>query len=59
MADDKKGLSKLDNNKTIFMVVAAVAVIVIVGAYVYNQNQKKHTVSMDIGGKHISATFKQ
>ncbi|MCB9991180.1 MAG: hypothetical protein H6867_07340 [Rhodospirillales bacterium] len=54
MSEEKK----LDSNKNILILGAVVALIVVVGAYLYNQQQKE-TVSINIGGKEISATFEK
>lgn len=48
----------LNSNKNIIILVAIVTVIFIIGAMMYN-NHKKETVSINIGGKELSATFER
>jgi len=50
-------LKKLNSNKNI-LIAAAVVVVIFIGYFVY-QSKKTETVSMNIGGNEISATFGQ
>ena len=52
---DKKSA---DSNKNILLLAAAVAVIVLAGAFIYN-SQKKETVSISLGDKTFSASIEQ
>ncbi len=53
MSEEKK----IDSNKNV-LIAAAVVVAIFVGYFVYKSTQTE-TVSMNIGGKEISATFEK
>lgn len=54
MSEEKKSL---DSNKNI-MIAVAVVVVIFIGYFIYQSNQKE-TVSVSLGGKEISATFER
>ncbi len=49
-----------DNNNMIIMAAVAGAVIILgVGGYMYQKQQSTKTVSVEMGGKSLSATFSE
>lgn len=50
--------TKLNSNRNIIILAVIVIAIVVAGTMIYQENQKE-TVSINIGGKEISATFEK
>lgn len=48
-----------ESNKTVTWIVLIVIVIAAVGGYMYYQEQNTESVSLNVGGKEISATVEE